>query len=84
MPAVTIRRALVAVLSMTLLAGAAVAPVAAVAQDADPTPIAQPSLDLALPTLLAAGLAPAGESVFELAKIKLPACEYRDELTLYR
>ena len=84
MPAVTIRRALAAVLSLSLLAGTAVAPVAAIAQDAEPMLIAPPSLDLALPTLASASLAPAAEPAFAPAKIRLPACEYRDELTRYR
>ena len=84
MPAVNFRRALVAVLSLSLLAGAAVAPVAAVAQDVGPTPIAPPSLDLALPVLMAASLAPAAEPTVAPAKVRLPACEYRDQLTRYR
>lgn len=84
MPAVTMRRTFAVALSLSLLAGSALAPVAAMAQDAEPTPIAPPSLDLAWPTLMAASLAPAAESVFAPAKIKLPACEFRDELTRYR
>ena len=83
MPVVTSRRAFAALLSITLLAGAAVSPVAAVAQDAEPTSIAPPSLAMALPTLAGAGLTLAAEPMFEPAKMRLPECRIQDKLTRY-
>ena len=83
MPAVTLERALVALLSTAVFATATLAPAAA--QDPEPTPIAPPSLELALTGLAVAGVDAmvAGDGAFEPAKVKLPACEIKDELTRY-
>lgn len=91
MPAVIVRRACAAVLSASLLVGSVGS--ASVAQEPEtaPTPIAPPSLELALAGLAGADALVAGDGVplaaddtFAPAKVRLPVCEYKDELTRYR
>ena len=81
MPAVTMRRAIAAVLSTALLMSSSAS--AVVAQEPDPTPVAPPSLEAAL-SALAAGAVVAGEAGFSPAKVRLPVCGVNDELTRYR
>ena len=86
MPAVTLRRALATLLSTVMLAGLAAAPV--VAQDEEPAPIAPPSLELALASLVsidpASGAVPAAVAdVYQPAGVVLPRCTVGDKLTRF-
>lgn len=84
MPAMTLRRLSAVLLSSVMLAGLFAAPV--VAQDEEPTPIAPPSLELALVGLLATE--PAAETagaaeVYQPAGVVLPRCTVGDTPTRY-
>ena len=83
MPAVNIRRVMAVALSTVLLVGT-FGSVFAAAEPA-PTPVAPPSLELALAVLASesALLAAASAGDFQPAKMRLPACEIKDELTRY-
>jgi len=75
------RRAIVAALSTFLIVGSA-APVLG-ADEPAPTPIAPPSLELALAGLTGTDALLAGEAGFGLAKVRLPVCGVKDKLTRY-
>ncbi len=81
MPAVNMRRPFVVLLSTLLLAGSAVAP--ALGQEAEPTPIAPPSLDAAVASLLASSLGEPADQYLP-AGVVLPRCEIKDKLTRYQ
>ena len=78
MPAVTPRRPLAVLLSTMLLLGSSVVPVAA--QEAGSAPIAPPSLETAVASLLV--MRPAGE-VYRITAATLPQCKFKDKLTRY-
>jgi len=84
MPAVNNRRVMAVALSTVLLVGASGSAFAA--DDPTPSPIAPPSLELALAALVSEGMLLAGEAAgdFQPAKVRLPACEIKDKITRYR
>ncbi len=84
MPAVNLRHLLLAIVSTALLTSSLGS--AAVAQEPEPQPtaIAPPSLESALAGLAQASVLLAGEATYAPAKVKLPVCEYQDQLTRYR
>ncbi len=82
MPAVNLRRPLAAALSATLVVTALGAPVAA--QEAEPTPVAPPSLASAVASLDSAGLSATSPAAYSPTKVRLPACTVKDKLTRYQ
>jgi D-alanyl-D-alanine carboxypeptidase len=85
MPAVTLRRLYAVLLSSVMLAGLLAVPV--VAQDEERAPIAPPSLELALASLLApdpaAEAAAGADEVYRPAGVVLPRCTVGDTRTRY-
>jgi D-alanyl-D-alanine carboxypeptidase len=83
MPAVITSRAFAALLSTALLVASFGSATVAQEPEAAPAPIAPPSLELALAGLVGSGALLAGDGTFAPAKVRLPACEYKDVLTRY-
>jgi len=77
MPAVTLGRVIAAALSSALLLSSSLP---AIAADA---PAAPPAIDSALESLMVASDPAVGTAAVTTAKVRLPACEVKDELTRY-
>ncbi len=83
MSATNARRVMAVALSTVLLLGTTGSAFAA--DEPAATPIAPPSLELGLAVLVSEGMMVAGDAAgaFEPSKVRLPACEIKDERTRY-